>query len=451
VSGGSTGQERIDFLARALSGAVPERLALVTVPAPAAPLEALWADDGAPALLWSSPGGRALAGVGEALVVAAEGAPRFARVGEAAEALAGCQAARHPDAPPFSPALVGGFAFAAGGTSDADWAAFGDARFVLPRWTFERHAGGGATLTLALGPGEARDIGSLRREAGELLGRLASPPPTPPAPAVEVSPAPFEAWREQVGGALAAIHAGGLRKVVLARCFELRSAEPLPVRAMLARQGAEAGDAYRFAFRVAGRTFMGASPELLVSRRERRVESEALAGSIANSGGAGLAAFAADPKQRAEHAIVVAAIRDRLAPLCATLSASDEPAIRPLRQVAHLHTPIAGSLRDDVPIVELAALLHPTPAVGGEPVADACAWIARSEPVARGWYAGPVGLVEAGGDGVLAVALRGALVHGGRARVWAGAGIVAGSTPEGEYHETDLKARSALAALGLGG
>ncbi|MEW6338804.1 MAG: isochorismate synthase [Acidobacteriota bacterium] len=452
MTSGAPEREPIASLVSALSAAPLDRLALVTVQAPPAPLEALWADDGEAALLWSSPGGRALAGVGETLVVAAEGAARFARVGEAARALAGAHATRHPDAPPVRPALVGGFAFAVGGASGSEWAPFGDARFALPRWTYERHPGGGATLTLALGPGESRGLGTLGPELEVMLGRLESPRPGPRFPRIETHAEPFEAWSAMVGGALAEIGAGRLRKVVLARRIEVRSAAPLPVPAMLARQCAEAEDAYRFAFRVAGRTFLGASPELLVARRGRDLESEALAGTISGdeSGGGRLAEFVSDPKQREEHAIVVEAIRARLAPLCETLSVPDRPEVRPLRQIAHLRTPIVGRLRGDVPLVELAASLHPTPAVGGEPSAEACSWIARHEPAPRGWYAGPVGLVEAGGDGVLAVALRGALVHCERARVWAGAGIVAGSTPGGEYEETGMKARSALAALGLG-
>ncbi len=442
--------EAVDFLVRAALARPGTRLSLLTVPAPLGPLAALWDVATPSAVLWAAPRGRRLVGVGEALVVVASGPTRFAEVGAAAASLAACHVARHPAAAAPPPSLIGGFAFAAGGCGGA-WQGFVDARFLLPRWTYEHHRGGRATLTLALAPGEEVGTGALAHEAAEIVQRLRRPLPPAPLPPCRVRSLPVDDWRRMVAGPLVEIAGGRLRKVVLARPFEVEAETPLPVAALLARLEVRGNGGYRFAFRVDGRTFLGATPELLVARRGRTVASEALAGSLAGEGAtaAQLAAFMADPKQREEHALVVETISAGLSPLCEVLQVPARPRLRWSGTVAHLHTPMRGRLRKELSVAELAARLHPTPAVAGVPVGDACACIARCEAEPRGWYAGPVGVVTAAGDGTLAVALRGALVDGTGARLWSGAGFVAGSTAEGEFEETGFKARAALAALGF--
>ena len=146
---------------------------------------------------------------------------------------------------------------------------------------------------------------------------------------------------------------------------------------------------------------------------------------------------------------MVRAIAAALAPRCETLVVPAQPIVRQLGAINHLLTPISGRLRVRTHILELAAALHPTPAVGGAPVAPAQRWIGAHEPVARGWYAGPVGWFDAAGDGELAVALRsGVLAGGGRqATLFAGAGIVAASDPAAEWVETELKLDSLSRAL----
>ena len=115
----------------------------------------------------------------------------------------------------------------------------------------------------------------------------------------------------------------------------------------------------------------------------------------------------------------------------------------------HLHTPLTGVLREAVHVLDLVAAVHPTPAVGGVPRQDSVAWIAAHEPDPRGWYAGPVGWFDAGGDGEFAVAIRSGVLEARRAHVYAGAGIVAASDPAAEYAETSVKQRSILRALGI--
>jgi len=115
----------------------------------------------------------------------------------------------------------------------------------------------------------------------------------------------------------------------------------------------------------------------------------------------------------------------------------------------HLHTPFRARLREPRHVLELAARLHPTPAVGGTPRELAIDWIRSREPVARGWYAAPVGWFDLDGNGELAVAIRSGVLAGNRAHLWAGAGIVAGSDPDRELAETELKLRAMLGALGV--
>ena len=143
------------------------------------------------------------------------------------------------------------------------------------------------------------------------------------------------------------------------------------------------------------------------------------------------------------------AIADALAAAGAEVVIPDEPGVRALRHVLHLHTPIRATLREPRHLLELAARLHPTPAVGGTPTAEAVRWIAAHEPAPRGWYAAPVGWFDLDGNGELAVAIRSGVVAGDRAHLWAGAGIVAGSDPDRELAETDVKLRAMLGALGV--
>jgi len=156
----------------------------------------------------------------------------------------------------------------------------------------------------------------------------------------------------------------------------------------------------------------------------------------------------ASHKERREHDLVVHAIRDALADW-AEVDAPDAPDLRVLRHVVHLHTPFRARLHAPRHVLELAARLHPTPAVGGTPRELAVDWIRTREPVARGWYAAPVGWFDLDGNGELAVAIRSGVLVGNRAHLWAGGGIVAGSDPDRELAETEIKLRAMLGALGI--
>jgi isochorismate synthase EntC len=191
-----------------------------------------------------------------------------------------------------------------------------------------------------------------------------------------------------------------------------------------------------------------------VSLSGSRVETAAVAGTAARGRNPEEDRRLADAlreskKEQAEHEVVLRSVREALDGLC-ELSGPEGPELLRLEGLQHLHTPLAGSLRRSARgahVLELAGRLHPSPAVGGAPLAPALSWIERHEGMDRGWYAGPVGFVDATGGGELHVALRSALVQGGEARLYAGAGIVAGSAPEAELRETRLKLRAVLAPL----
>jgi isochorismate synthase EntC len=193
---------------------------------------------------------------------------------------------------------------------------------------------------------------------------------------------------------------------------------------------------------------VGASPELLVRRHGSTVESRPVAGTTVADGAEALDALAHSAKDNREHRFVVDAIADALGDVCGALDIAPVPEVMVFGPVAHLATPVRGRLHDPRPsALDLARLLSPTPAVGGTPRAAALSTIAALEDFDRGRYAGPVGWVDARGDGEWAIALRGAELDGTRARLVAGAGIVEGSEPDAEWAETQAKLEPMLRAL----
>jgi len=252
-------------------------------------------------------------------------------------------------------------------------------------------------------------------------------------------------WRAMVEAALAAIGRGELEKVVLAREVLVDADEPFDVRAVAARLVSQQPGC--FVYVADG--LVGASPELLVRQRGSDVESLPVAGTaIADGDDASLRALAASVKDQREHRFVVDAIVDSLREHCIELDSSALPEVAVFGHVAHLATRVRGRLRrPTASALELAQLLSPTPAVGGTPRRAALDAIRALEGFDRGRYAGPVGWVDAHGNGEWAIALRGAELHGNRARLVAGAGIVDGSDPESEWAETQAKLEPMLRAL----
>jgi isochorismate synthase EntC len=180
------------------------------------------------------------------------------------------------------------------------------------------------------------------------------------------------------------------------------------------------------------------------------VITDALAGSIAASAPDAERRLSASAKDQREHRPVVEHLLAQLGPLAEAIEVPSEPVIRRLPNVLHLQTSVRATLRPGVHAADVAAALHPTPAVGGVPAVAAAAHIAAAEAHARGWYCGPVGWIDADGHAELVVALRCGVLRGASAWLYAGGGIVEGSEPDAEWEETELKLRPLLDALGAG-
>ncbi len=267
-----------------------------------------------------------------------------------------------------------------------------------------------------------------------------------------VSSMPHAEWREVVAGAVKRLGRGELRKVVLARRVEITANRSFVISDVLERLTALYPSCMIFS--VNG--FLGASPELLISREGDVVQSHPLAGTVARSGDshadqALVAGLMSSGKARHEHQVVVDALVQVLAPLCRELTVPSEPTIMGLRNVSHLGTHISGRLNGNgtspPSALDLVASVHPTPAVGGSPTPTAIRYLQQVEGFDRGLYAGPVGWVDARGDGAWAIGIRCADVEANRAHIYAGNGIVAGSDPAEELAETQLKLQALLAAL----
>jgi isochorismate synthase len=256
------------------------------------------------------------------------------------------------------------------------------------------------------------------------------------------------------------IRANEFQKVVLARSLIVDAERELDAKQLLWRLRAVDPDCYAFATlpfgAPPGAILVGASPELLVSRHGRDVRATPLAGSAQRFGDASRDRASGDKlfrseKEREEHRVVVEDVAHVLGAFCDELEHPHEPELLGTANVWHLATPFRGQLHDQgTSVLDLVAALHPTPAVCGTPREEAREALAELEPIDRGAYAGPVGWVDANGDGEWAIALRCAEITGKTARLFAGAGVVADSVPEAEVDETERKFRALLDALRWG-
>ncbi|MDL5157808.1 isochorismate synthase [Actinomycetospora termitidis] len=285
----------------------------------------------------------------------------------------------------------------------------------------------------------------LARSAGR-RGRGADPRHWRSFPVPE--PAGYEAM---VAEALRRMGEGGLDKVVLSRVLDLVRDAPIDQPGMLRELAARNLSGYVFAVDLgATSSLIGASPELLVSRRDGEVVANPLAGSAPRRADpvddeATGAALLASAKDRHEHALVVREVAAALRASCDDLDVPEEPSLIRTDALWHLSTTIRG--RSSASSLDLARSLHPTPAVGGVPREAARRAIGELEPFSRGFYTGMVGWTDASGDGEWVVALRCGEISGATARLYAGAGIVPGSVPASELAETTTKLETMLASL----
>ena len=442
---------------RARSTAAPalvSRTVEFDAPSIAAAFDAL----SAPRTTWSAPDDALVLGSGAAATLTASGPERFAEIRSAAADLfdsgdvhAGTEAAR--------PRVFGGFAFHEGACDGDPWGPFPEARFVLPRvqLTF---ADNGTWLTVNAAGADA-GVGAVEDRLAAEAERLAAVGDDgnePPRPGIAESRRTTSraAWRESVGAAVDRIRGGDLRKVVLAQALEADLAAEFPRAATLDRLAGKYPDCHRYYFEPdeGGSGFFGATPERLVSLRGRTVETDALAGTTGRGETPAEDEWLArelldDAKNVHEHELVADTVREQLEPFAASVAAG-ERRVRRLATVQHLHTPITAELSDDRHVLELVEALHPTPAVGGLPPDRALQTIHETEPFDRGWYAAPVGWIDAAGNGAFAVAIRSAVATPRRATLFAGVGLVADSDPDREWDEIQLKYRPILDELEAG-
>jgi len=409
---------------------------------------------------WEQPerDGFALVGLGSAHEAASRGPGRFDDLVEECSRTMRGRIADEPQGLPAGagPVWTGGFAFSPDGAATPPWSSFPPALLVLPELSILR-LGADTWLTLSAVAGADADPARL---IARLAARLASlherdlpfPDPHPVGEHRITSAIAPRGFEEAVAAATGRIEAGRLEKVVLAR--------EVAVEAPAAHDPAATFSALRelfpscFCFCVGSPqgAFLGASPELLIRRRGAGAATVALAGSTRRSADPAVDDHLGEQllrshKERHEQAIVTRRIERTLAPRSVWVEAEREPTLVKVANIQHLATPVHAQLSEPLSAIELAGLLHPTPAVGGEPAELALETIAELEQLDRGWYAGPVGWMDAAEDGEFCVALRSALLRDRTAHLYAGAGIVADSDPAAELAETELKLEALLPLL----
>ena len=370
------------------------------------------------------------------------------------------------------PILLGGATFAETPSADVCWATFETGRLDVPAILLGI-VDGAAVLTCSLTVERSVDASSAVGGLVDRVARLSAAFEARTTSAAgdttrllrQVGGHPDRAtWSSAVARAAGAVGRGRIDKVVLARRVDLGASAPIDVHAVLERLAAPPSQSEPvappsdapvtvFAFSRQGRTFLGASPERLVAADGPSFRTIALAGTTARDpdpvvdADLGIALLASE-KDREEHAVVVEMLRDTLAPLAARLHIDRAPHLVRLPTLQHLATDISGDLHDDRGILDLVDRLHPTPAVGGWPRAAALELLEEQEHLDRGWYAGPVGWVDAHGDGEFVVAIRSGIIAGDQAHLFVGCGIVADSEPDREWVESSLKLQSLAMALG---
>ena len=351
------------------------------------------------------------------------------------------------------PVWTGGFAFDPEGAASSAWSSFSPASLILPELSLCRN-GSGAFLTanLVVSPGD--DAGALTdRVAARIAGLRLDPlplldPHLTDRPEIS-SVRPPSAFEAAVSTATERIAEGELSKVVLAREVTVEAAAAHDPAAVFGALREQFPSCFCFCRGTPEAAFLGASPELLIRRSGAGASTVALAGSTRRSSDPAVDDHLGEQllrsdKNRREQRIVAERIVRKLRPHAVWVQTAPEPEVIKVANIQHLATPIIAQLAESHSAVELAGMLHPTPAVGGEPWPGAAPTIAELEHMDRGWYAAPVGWMDATEDGEFCVALRSALLRDREARLFAGVGVVAGSDPAAELEETEVKLQALL-------
>jgi isochorismate synthase len=464
---------RLRLAVRRARRAGVETLATISLPLPADvdPSAVVCASRraGEPWFVFEQPdrGRAALAGLGEAMGFTASGAERFATVADRWRAIAAAAVSDPADDPQGGgPVAVGGFAFAEEGGGSPHWAGFAPASLMVPEVALVRRERRGErtdgvnpvvcmTLSALASPDDVPEDLLARLEQRLAALRMRALPLLDPAPAGRfqvASAMPPEHYEGAVARGVELIRSGKLEKIVLAREVNVHAPLAYDPAAVFGVLREEFPSCFVFCVGRADATLVAASPELLVRREGHRVSTLALAGSTRRSADPAVddhlgEQMLRDESHREEHAIVARRIERMLRPHAIWVTAAPEPELVRIANIQHLATPIRAQLAAPMEALELAGLMHPTPAVGGEPMGRAAPLIPALEGLDRGWYSGPVGWTDAAGDGEFCVALRCALLRGSVARCYAGNGIVRDSDPASELAETEVKLQALLPLL----
>ncbi len=354
------------------------------------------------------------------------------------------------------PVWTGGFAFDPAGAGSSPWSSFTPATMWLPEVSICR-AGEEVFLTvnLLVGPGDDLEEAADRAE-GRVSGLRTDPlalidPHRTERPSIRSARPPGD-FEHAVLEATGRIEAGAMEKVVLAREVVVSAPSAHDPAAVFGALREHFPSCFCFCCGTPEAAFVGASPELLIRRSGAGASTVALAGSTRRSSDPAVDDHLGEQllrsdKDRREHLIVAEEIVRLLRPHSVWVEAGGEPEVIRVANIQHLATPVIAQLAEPLSAISLAGLLHPTPAVGGEPGPIAAEAIGELEGMDRGWYAGPVGWMDSTEDGEFCVALRSALLRDREAHLYAGGGIVAGSDPAAELAETEVKLQALLPLL----
>ena len=440
-----------------------EAATLVSATVPVAPVDPVALHGMARPLgasLWMRPEeGFSYVGIGEAWAARQSHAARFQIVSVAWQMVLDSAIVDTGTAPrSVGPLLLGAFGFDEEPTSSDTWEGFEAGCMTLPALLLSTTPQGSwLTASMVLEP-DGVPPGTMVQSLDQTWAYLADAAVRPSGPArqsltVRRRTPDAATWRGSVARLAGAVGRGRLDKAVLSREITLEAASDIDITGVLRRLEVSAPESTVFAISRGPRTFLGATPERLVSLHGRELRTMAMAGSARRADDAGEDEALADrllasDKEREEHAVVVDMLREALTPVADGLTIARAPQVVRFRHVQHLVTHVSGRLVDDADVLTLVERLHPTPAVGGTPRELALELIAEEELHERGWYAGPLGWIDRHGDGEFVVALRSGVVEGAKATLYAGCGIVADSDPEREWDESSSKLQALGSALG---
>ncbi len=406
----------------------------------------------------------AIAAGGEIDMLTASGEDRFKEINKQFNNIRSSTAEYSEISHPYSGFfLLGGFSFFDHFTEDR-WNSFAPALFTLPEWTIIKD-GKFSLVTFNVNLDQfssAKDLYQflIRQRTNveenidhKLTDRNIKEAKIKANASLPVSKFNHQRWVQSVAKAKQLITENKFDKIVLARSVSIPRSNDVTATQLVNKLRKQYSNCYNFLLHApSGDTFLGSTPERLISARNRLLLTEALAGSIGRGDTATEDTIlekqlSGNTKDRDEHNFVIKDIEERLQPFVQNLKRQENPEVKKLSNVQHLYTPIRAHLHPNSNIFEVVKQLHPTPAVGGYPWSNAAPYINKLENFERGMYAGPIGWINGKGNLEFAVAIRSALFTQNYAHLFAGCGIVEDSDPQTEWEETNLKLRPLLSAL----